>query len=121
MLELIPAGASQPVIIIGIIATVLMTYLDKRSQRAEREQQKVEREAQQADLSVVKEQVSNTHSTNLREDMDAIHEEIRGFRREHREDISEVRDHLRASDTRQRSFETSVHAFVKRTHPEEAL
>ncbi|MEU4709523.1 DUF2746 domain-containing protein [Nocardia salmonicida] len=110
----IPAGASDWVIALVVVGTLILGYLDRRGSKAEQKEQT-------ATLTEVKDQVSNTHSTNLRDDIDAMHEEMRGFRKEHRDDISEIRDHLRSSDNRQRTFENDVRSLVKRTHPDEVL
>ncbi|MFE2997936.1 DUF2746 domain-containing protein [Nocardia sp. NPDC059246] len=76
------------------------------------------------DLAEVKDQVKNTHKTNLREDMDAIHNEIREMRQENRQDNAELRTEvreLRAENRDFRDFETEVRALVRRVHPEESL
>lgn len=44
-----------------------------------------------AELGEVKEQVVNNHTTNLRDDLDIIHREIRGVR----EDVSQLRGEVR--------------------------
>lgn len=42
------------------------------------------------DASEARYQVKNSHKSNMRDDMDAIHQEIRDFREERREDHKEV-------------------------------
>lgn len=133
-MPVIPEGASSSVIIAILLAWVVVTWLNGRSTRKVREHQK----QQSATLSEVREQVANSHASNLRDDLDDIHKDIRGLRkdvggirgenREFREEVREVRDELREvredvrdNQTHLETFEHNMRAVMRRTHPEEDL
>ncbi|MGW0245044.1 DUF2746 domain-containing protein [Nocardia goodfellowii] len=123
----LPDGAADYVVALWVLAPVLTGAVAAFATRGVRAGQKQNSE----DLAEVKEQVSNTHSTNLRDDVDDIMSELRGLR----SDVAEVRIEVRdnRSETRQlrtdvrevrqhsAEFESDVRALVRRQYPDEVL
>ncbi|WP_280395571.1 DUF2746 domain-containing protein [Nocardia brasiliensis] len=109
----VPESASEYLFVLAILASVAVAWITNRGQRQQRR-----------DLAEVRNQVTNTHDTNLRDDLDEMHRDIRGLRQdvgELRGEVREVRGQVRDSREQQSEFESGVRAFVRRTHPGEVV
>ncbi|MGW1740043.1 DUF2746 domain-containing protein [Nocardia sp. NPDC001965] len=93
----LPVDAPQYLVVLAILAPILGTWITARGQRR-----------QNGVIAEVREQVANTHTTNLREDLDAIHEDVRGIRT----DVRDVRGEVREVRTRVSDVETTVRAHL---------
>ena len=87
----LPADAPQYLWVLVIIAPIVGTWITTRGQRR-----------QDGVIAEVREQVANTHTTNLREDLDAIHADVRGIRT----DVQDLRAEVR--DVRGRTYDVEV-------------
>ncbi|WP_082032490.1 DUF2746 domain-containing protein [Nocardia vulneris] len=127
MLNALPDGAADYVIALWVLAPVLTGAVAAFATRGVRANQRQHSE----DLAEVREQVSNTHSTNLRDDMDSIMSELRGLRqdvsevrtevRDNRSETRELRTHVREVRQQSAEFEADVRALVRRQYPDEVL
>ncbi|QIS16507.1 DUF2746 domain-containing protein [Nocardia arthritidis] len=116
----LPEGAADYVVALWVLVPVFMAAIAAWTNQRVRTDQKKHGE----DLKEVKEQVTNSHNSNLRDDLDEIAKEVRGVRQDIAELRAEVRD-LRGQvrDIRQEStdFEHDVREVLRRTHPDEVL
>lgn len=105
-MDVLPAGAPDYIMILALVASVVVAWLGNRGRRKDR-----------AAIAEVREHVSNTHTTNLRDDLDGMRDDIRGVH----EDVRSVRREVRELRSDQSGFSRTVREFAKRTHPEEEL
>ena len=101
----LPDGASDYLIVLAILSPVFVAWITTRGQKKSR-----------GDIEQVREHVVNSHSTNLRDDLDAIHRDIRGIRT----DVGDLRDETREIRTYMTDFETVVRAFMRLNGPHES-
>src|SRR5690606_26804723 len=94
----LPADAPEYLSVLFMLFTLAGTWLQNRPQR-----QALERQG--AAIEQVRDQVQNTHTTNLREDLDEIHKDVRGIRR----DVGDLRSEVRSIRSDQRDLEERVH------------
>lgn len=98
----LPSGTPVYLIILSIASSITVAFINSRGNRV---------------MRVIRHQVENTHTTNLREDLDEIHNDVRGIR----QDIGELRGQLREVREETHEFESDVRDFARRTHPEVGL
>lgn len=86
--------------IIGLFQVVLVALIGKISVDAHRSKKATQ--AVQADTTIVKREVKNSHSTNLREDLDRQHDELMAELRGVRKDVGrlDTRDIARGEEIR---------------------
>ncbi|MGW6624196.1 DUF2746 domain-containing protein [Nocardia sp. NPDC055002] len=102
----LPANAPEYLWIIAILAPIVGSWVTIRINRK-----------QNTTLDRVDSQVSNTHSTNLRDDIDEMHKDVK----EVVKDVRSLRGEVRDIRDDQHNFEVEVRAFARRVHPEEVL
>lgn len=98
----LPENAPEYLWALAIVAPALSAYMTARLSRS---------------VQQVRHQVENTHDTNLRDDLDLMHRDIRGIS----EDVREIRKDIQDIRREQNGFERSVKDFVRRVHPDEPL
>ncbi|WP_425298240.1 DUF2746 domain-containing protein [Nocardia abscessus] len=89
----LPEGAPEYLWVLALLVSGFGTWYQIRSNRQ-----------QSGTLQRVDEQVSNTHPTNLRDDLDAIHADIRLVHA----DLRDLRDEVRADRSHAYDFEREV-------------
>lgn len=106
MIAELPDGASEFVVVLAILSPIAVAWVSTRTNKRNRET-----------IEEVRDQVSHTDETNLRDDVDAIRMEIRGTRG----DIGFIRGDVQDLRDRQLDFETGVRAYVNRIHPDDTF
>lgn len=100
----LPADAPVYIVLVALLVPVITTWITARGQKR-----------QSGAIEEVREQVANTHTTNLREDLDLIHADVRGIRT----DVRDLRDEVRDVRHRQSEFESGVRDHARRVCPDQ--